>query len=116
MSGLQNNAQRCKVSVMLDKVNDAVAAELRAATARRNLSGAAAARQSGLPVMYTHRRLNGLVEISVSDFVTICAGIGAYPLDVLAQALTAPTSPPAPADDLSPDDAALDERPAATGT
>lgn len=73
---------------MEDDLNQTVAAELRSAAARRNLSGAQLARNSGLPGMYVHRRLNGTATISVEDLIELSRGIGVEPLDMFAQILT----------------------------
>lgn len=76
------------VSLMFDSLNDTVAAELRAAAARRSIPRAQVARNVGLPAMYVHRRFSAEVDISVGDLVRLCEGIGVEPLDVLAQVLT----------------------------
>jgi hypothetical protein len=82
---------------VLDLVNDAVAAELRAAAARKGISGAQVARNLDLPPMYAHRRFSASVDITVTDLVRICRGIQVEPLDVLAQVLTAIEDVPPPA-------------------
>lgn len=73
---------------MLDHVNDYVAAELRAAAARKKISGAQVARNLDLPPMYAHRRFSGDREITVTDLVRLSHSIGVEPLDVLAQVLS----------------------------
>lgn len=70
------------------ELNDAVATELRAAAARRNVSGASVARRIGLPPLYVQRRLAGGAVVSVEDLILIAEGIGCQPLDVVAQVLT----------------------------
>lgn len=69
-------------------MNDAVAAELRAAAARRKASGRELGRRLEIPDMWVSRRMSGTVEISVADLVLLCDAIGVYPLDVMAQALS----------------------------
>lgn len=68
-----------------DDLEAAVAAELRAAAARHDVSGAEVARRIGLPPLYVQRRLNGDVAVSVADLILIAEGIGAHALDVVAQ-------------------------------
>lgn len=70
------------------ELNDAVAAELRAAAARRNVSGAEVARRAGLPPLYVQRRLAGDAKLSVGDLMMISEGIGCHTLDVVAQVLS----------------------------
>lgn len=67
-------------------VNDAVAAELRAALGRKGLTGAALARVLDFPPIYVSRRLSAAVAITVEDLVVLCEGLGVEPLDVLAEA------------------------------
>lgn len=73
---------------MFDELNDAVAAELRAAAARRSIKHRQVARNLGLEPMYVSRRFSASVDISVADLVRLSRGIGVEPLDVLAQVLT----------------------------
>jgi hypothetical protein len=68
-------------------VNEAVAAELRAASARRQVSIPQIAVNASMPDKYVRNRLSAAVQISVDDLVTLCAALEIYPLDVLAQAL-----------------------------
>lgn len=83
---------------MFDTLNDSVAAELRAAAARRSITRAQVARNLDLPTMYVHRRFAANVDISVADLVRLARGIGVEPLDVLAQVLTELEDDDAPAD------------------
>lgn len=78
-------------------INESVAAELRAHAARKNITGRNLADRLELPAMWVSRRLSATVAISVDDLVTLSDGIGVYPLDVLAQALTAIGEEPATA-------------------
>ena len=64
-----------------------VAAELRAAAARRNLTQAAIAERLGVDYMWVNRRLNGITHVTVPDLIILCEAIGAHALDVLAQTL-----------------------------
>lgn len=68
-------------------VNEAVAAELRAAAARRQQTVPQIAVTASMPDKYVRARLNAAVQISLEDLVAICAALKVYPLDVLAQAL-----------------------------
>lgn len=68
-------------------VNEAVAAELRAAAGRRGVYVPAIALTAGLPDMYVRRRLKAQAQISVEDLVALCVALEVYPLDVLASAL-----------------------------
>lgn len=68
-------------------ISERVATELRAAAARRNMSGAALARLIEREPLWVQRRLSGVVECTLEDVVTICGGLGAHVLDVVAQVL-----------------------------
>lgn len=72
---------------MFDNLNASVAAELRAAVARKNIPRSHVAEELDVPVWWVHRRLAGDVEISVGDLVRLSYAIGVEPLDVLAQVI-----------------------------
>lgn len=68
-------------------IGERLATELRAAAARRSLSGAALARRIGQPPLWVQRRLSGAVDCTLEDLVTLCDGLDAYVLDVVGQVL-----------------------------
>jgi transcriptional regulator with XRE-family HTH domain len=69
-------------------VNVTIAAELRAAFARKNLSRREVALKIGVSHMWVQRRLAGDQPLSVDDVVRICTAIDADPMPLLERALT----------------------------
>lgn len=66
-------------------VSDAIAAELRVRVHLRGWSGARVARMLDVDPLWVTRRLSGTTALTVEDLFTVCAVIGAHPVDLVAQ-------------------------------
>lgn len=66
--------------------SQAAAANLRAALARRRMSGRELARQLDKPPMWVHRRLAGEQAITIDDLTLIAGVLGITPASLLEQA------------------------------
>ena len=67
---------------------EAVATELRAAMARKNLSRRGLAALMGVNSQWVQRRLTGEQSLTVEDVVLICTALDISPLPLLQHALT----------------------------
>ncbi|WP_407662224.1 helix-turn-helix domain-containing protein [Nakamurella lactea] len=74
-------------------MSEAIAEEVRAATARVRLSGAALARHLGKPQPWVSRRLTGAVPFDVDELSAICDLLGIDVVDLMRDAVQARQSP-----------------------
>lgn len=90
---MQSNAKRYRTALMnASPLVARIAAELRAAAARKQMSQAAIAAQVDRSQVWISRRLSGQVAVTVEELVLLCGVLEVDPLPLIDHALAEPTA------------------------